>query len=95
MSADTFPCLVKALTTAVAEASASPDPVVRAAWAEAAVRAVLGEGEKASFVGYYNGAPIHEMSRDQLIATVLELSGKQKLQASQHARDLDFLAGRR
>lgn len=41
MTTDTFPALVKALTTAVAEASASPDPDVRASWAESGVRAVL------------------------------------------------------
>ena len=40
MTTDTFPALVKALTTAVAEASASPDPAMRAAWAEAGVHAV-------------------------------------------------------
>ena len=40
MTTDTFPALVKALSTAVAEASASPDPAVRAAWAERGVRAV-------------------------------------------------------
>ena len=34
--------LAKALSTAVAEASVSPDPEVRAQWAEAGVRAVLG-----------------------------------------------------
>lgn len=43
MTTDAFPALVKALTTAVAEASASPDPAMRAAWAEAGVRAVLAE----------------------------------------------------
>lgn len=46
MTTDIFPALVKALTTAVAEASASPDPAVRAAWAEAGARAVLAEQDR-------------------------------------------------